>query len=138
MNLQLNYLKVGYAKDLANYLSQYGIPTENRVLIISPDNDTVTKSGIIIPGSVKEGIPRKGVALTRGFIDECNQSYKDITDTGMILTYGLYAGKEVEFDLTHFVESHPNGSDIKKIIDHSKFYVLSLTEVIYAETNLNK
>lgn len=139
MNVQLNYLKVNHAKDLADFLLKHGVPTENRVLIISPDNDSVTKSGIIIPGSVKEGIPRKGVALTRGYIDECNKSYIDITDTGMVLTYGIYAGKEVEFDyLEEFLSNHPEGNYLRDIIKHSKFHILSLTEVIYAETNLSK
>lgn len=136
MNVQLNYIGIGYANDLANYLSNYGIPTENRVLIVSPESDTVTKTGLIIPGSVKEGIPRKGVVLTRGYIDECNQSYKDITNTGTIITYGLYAGKEMEFDLTEFFNNHLDGDKFRKIIENSKFHVLSLNEIIYAETNL--
>lgn len=139
MNVQLNYLKVKHAEDLSAFLLKYGVPTENRVLIISPDNDSVTKSGIIIPGSVKEGIPRKGVVLTRGYIDECNKSYTDITNTGMILTYGIYAGKEVEFDyLEDFINSHPEGDILRQVISKSKFHILSLTEIIYAETNLSK
>lgn len=135
--VKLNYLKVSYAQELATYLGSSGMPTENRVLIISPDDDTQTSSGLIIPGSVKEGMPRKGVILTKGPIDECNRIYESLVNTGTLVTYGLYAGKELEFDFTEFLADHPDGKLLKGIIDHSKFTVLSLNEIIYVENNPN-
>lgn len=134
MNVQLNYLKVSQAVELADFLYKNGRPTENRILIVSPSDESKSKSGLIIPETVKEGMPRKGVVLTRGFIDECNQSYDSLTSTGTIVTYGLYAGKELSFDLDEFFKTHP---DLKEVINKSKFTVLALNEIIYAETNLN-
>ena len=43
-----------------------GCPTENRVLILSPKEVNQTKSGLIIPEQVKEGVPRKGVVVRVG------------------------------------------------------------------------
>lgn len=137
MDIKLEYLKVSYAKDLADFLSKRGLPTENRVLIISPDDNAKTSTGLIIPTTVKEGIPRKGVVLTRGHIDECNRSYDSLITTGVIVTYGLYAGKELEFDLTEFFKDHRDGDKLRDIISHSKFTVISLNEIIYSESNPN-
>ena len=47
-----------------------GCPTENRVLILSPKEVNQTKSGLIIPEQVKEGVPRKGVVVKSGEITE--------------------------------------------------------------------
>lgn len=101
-----------------------GIPSMDRILIASPKDVETTSSGIIIPDQVREGVPRKGVVIKQGFISEENNSYKDQTEIGRIITYGLYAGKEVEFDLPE---------DLKKL--DIKFSVISLTEVIYTEPN---
>lgn len=101
-----------------------GIPSMDRILIASPKDVETTSSGIIIPGQVKEGVPRKGVVIKQGFISEENNPYKDQTEIGRIVTYGLYAGKEVEFDLPE---------DLKNL--DVKFSVISLTEVIYTEPN---
>lgn len=101
-----------------------GIPSMDRILIASPKDVETTSSGIIIPDQVREGVPRKGVVIKQGFISEENNSYKDQTEIGRIITYGLYAGKEIEFDLPE---------DLKKL--DIKFSVISLTEVIYTEPN---
>lgn len=101
-----------------------GIPSMDRILIASPKDVETTSSGIIIPDQVREGVPRKGVVIKQGFISEENNSYKDQTEIGRIITYGLYAGKEIEFDLPE---------DLKKL--DIKFNVISLTEVIYTEPN---
>lgn len=101
-----------------------GIPSMDRILIASPKDVETTVSGIIIPDQVREGVPRKGVVIKQGFISEENNSYKDQTEIGRIITYGLYAGKEIEFDLPE---------DLKKL--DIKFSVISLTEVIYTEPN---
>ena len=101
-----------------------GIPSMDRILIASPKDVETTSSGIIIPDQVREGVPRKGVVIKQGFISEENNSYKDQTEIGRIITYGLYAGKEIEFDLPE---------DLKNL--DIKFSVISLTEVIYTEPN---
>ena len=96
--ITLDFVSTTVAELIKDCLSKNGSPTENRILILSPKNDTVTRSGIIIPGTVKEGIPRKGVVISAGYIDEAHDSYRPLIKTGNIVTYGMYAGKELEFD----------------------------------------
>lgn len=101
-----------------------GIPSLDRVLIAAPEEVETTNACIIIPGQVKEGVPRKGTVIKQGVFSEDYQSYKDQTVPGRIITFGMYAGKEVEFEIPEEFKS-------LKL----KFYVLSLSEVIYTEPN---
>ena len=125
---QLNLISTMVADLMAKCIP--GVPTENRVLIISPKDVNTTKSGIIIPGQVKEGVPRKGVVLIQGEITEDYKTYKELTTKGKVVTYGLYAGKELEFDLDLFPEQ------VHEIIKNSTFSILSMSEVIYSEPNM--
>lgn len=129
MNINLQFVSKLVAEQISEILAKSGLPSENRVLILSPNNETTTQSGIIIPEAVKEGVPRKGVVIFSGYIDEAHESYKGLVQTGRIVTYGMYAGKEVEFDNSIF----PAG--IQKILEKNKFSVLSLNEIIYSEVN---
>lgn len=109
-----------------------GLPTENRVLILSPKDINTTKSGIIIPGTVSEGVPRKGVVVKRGTITEEYKTYTDLTEVGRVVTYGMYAGKELEFEIRlDWPES------VKNILEKNIVTVLSLNEIIYSEANNN-
>lgn len=125
---QLNLISTMVADLMAKCIP--GVPTENRVLIISPKDVNTTKSGIIIPGQVKEGVPRKGVVLIQGEITEDYKTYKELTTKGRVVTYGLYAGKELEFDFDLFPEQ------VHDIVKNSTFSVLSMSEVIYSEPNM--
>lgn len=125
---QLNLISTMVADLMAKCIP--GVPTENRVLIISPKDVNTTKSGIIIPGQVKEGVPRKGVVLIQGEITEDYKTYKELTTKGKVVTYGLYAGKELEFDLDLFPEQ------VHEIVKNSTFSILSMSEVIYSEPNM--
>ena len=93
-NLQL--ISTLVAKKLGNSIP--GLPVENKVLVYSPKEINTTASGIIIPDTVKEGVPRKGVIIKSGVITEEYQTYKDHVEIGHIIEYGLYAGKEHQFD----------------------------------------
>lgn len=106
-----------------------GSPTENRVLILSPKEVNATKSGIIIPGQVKEGVPRKGVVIKRGEITEECKTYKELTEKGMVVTYGIYAGKEIEFEDWLFSQ------ETQDIIKEQTFTILSMNEILYSEQN---
>ena len=109
-----------------------GLPTENRVLILSPKDINTTKSGIIIPGIVSEGVPRKGVVVKRGTITEEYKTYTDLTEVGRVVTYGTYAGKELEFEI------RPDWPEsVKNILEKNIVTVLSLNEIIYSEANNN-
>lgn len=114
------------AQEVNNQLSVRGVPSENRVIILNPTELNKTLSGIIIPGSVDEGVPKKGVLVQIGPISEDNTPDKNnLLKIGNILTYGLYAGKELEL---------LEPLDIKGL--DSKNYelrILSVNEILYAE-----
>lgn len=128
---KLNHISVTLAHTLANYLSNEGSPTENRVLILSPKNQENKVGSIIVPGSTKEGVPREGVVIFCGVITEEYRTYANLLKTGNIVTYGLYAGKEV--DLWESLK----GSKIELSEDKWEFTVLALNEVIFVSTNHN-
>lgn len=129
---KLNHISVTLASKLANYLSNTGTPTENRVLILSPKDQDTKVGSIIVPGNTKEGIPREGVVIFAGPITEDYTTYKPlIKNPGMILTYGLYAGKEV--DLWEDVKE----AGIELSEDKWEFTVLALNEIIYVRENKN-
>ena len=91
MNYSLSFISAMVAAQFDNQLP--GCPTENRVLILSPKEVNQTRSGLIIPEQVKEGVPRKGVIVKLGEITEEYRTYRDLVQIGRIVTYGLYAGK---------------------------------------------
>ena len=126
------FISTAVAEKVKKVLISRGCPTENRVLILSPKDQDIKQGSIIIPGQVKEGIPRKGVVIMTGNIDERYQSYErdHLVDTGRILTYGLYAGKELDFPTDIFREA---GIEID--LDQNKFTVLDINEIIYSEVN---
>lgn len=127
--IKLNYISVKTAEAIKSALVGKVIPSENRVLVFSPGDEETTVGGIIIPGNVKEGKPRKGVVIIQGKLDENHTNFDELTSTGLIITYGLYAGKEVEFDKELF------SSELNSIISKGKFTVLDTNEIIMAEAN---
>lgn len=105
-----------------------GIPSEDRVLVLSPKAQDEKIGSIIIPGN-KENMPREGVAILSGEITEENRSYKELVETGKVITYGLYAGKEILFDPSIFPEA------LRSLLDRHEFTILSLTEIVFAKNN---
>ena len=100
----------------------------NRLLIATPTGEALTTMGIIIPGNSEEK-PKKGVVVLRGEFDEDHRYIDSITKEGVIVTYGLYAGKEVELDPDIFPE------DLRKKVLEFKFTVLDSNEVVLSEIN---
>lgn len=127
--IKLNYISVKTAEAIKAVLEGKVLPSENRVLVFSPCDDEATIGGIIIPGNVKDGRPRKGVVIISGKLDENHLNFEELTRTGLIITYGLYAGKEVEFDDELFSE------ELNTCISKGKFTVLDTNEIIMAEAN---
>ena len=127
--IKLNYISTKTAEDIKAALEGKVLPSENRVLVFSPGDEEATIGGIIIPGNVKEGRPRKGVVIISGKLDENHLNFEELTRTGLIITYGLYAGKEVEFDENLFSE------ELNTCISKGKFTVLDTNEIIMAEAN---
>lgn len=107
-----------------------GFPTENRILILSPKDQEIKVGEIIIPGTSKEERPNKGVVIIAGEITEENKTYRDLVKVGRVVTYGMYAGKKIDFDKKIFEEAGITFGD-----DKHEFSVLSLTEVIFTENN---
>lgn len=107
-----------------------GCPTENRVLILSPKNQDVKIGSILLPGSAKEDIPNKGVIIMVGSIEEEYRSYRYLIKPGRVITYGMYAGKKIDFPKSIFEDEGINFG-----YDDQEFSVLSLNEVIFTEKN---
>ena len=84
---------------------------------------------MIIPEQVKEGVPRKGVVVKSGEITEEYKTYRELVVIGRIVTYGLYAGKELEF------ETDKLSPALQKILEKNVLTVLSMNEVVYSEPN---
>lgn len=127
MNYSITFISPLVAEKFNQELS--GCPTENRVLILSPKEVNQTKSGLIIPEQVKEGVPRKGVVVKSGEITEEYKTYRELVGIGRIVTYGLYAGKELEF------ETDKLSPALQKILEKNVLTVLSMNEVVYSEPN---
>ena len=127
MNYSLTFVSVAVAQKFNEELP--GSPTDNRVLILSPKEVNQTKSGLFIPEQVKEGVPRKGVVVKSGIITEEYNTYKDFVGIGRIVTYGLYAGKEMEF------ETDKLSPALQQLLEKNTLTVLSMNEVIYTEPN---
>ena len=126
MDLKLNLPSKQVAEKIS--VSFVGSPTENRVVIVSPkESDRKTSSGLYVPDTVKEGVPRKGVVVGFGPITDEYITYKRMLNTGDIITYGLYAGKELEPTFTN--------EEIARAFKDHTFTILSLNEVIYVEPN---
>lgn len=130
MSYSMQFISTQVAKKFNEAIP--GTPTENRVLIISPKEINSTKSGLIIPGQVKEGVPRKGVIIKVGEITEEYKTYRDLCRVGQVVTYGLYAGKELEFDQDLVMDEA-----LAEIMGNSTITVLSLNEIVYSEFNRN-
>lgn len=130
MYIPLSMISQAQAVEISRQIRVNGYPSENRFLILSPDNQENRVGSIIMPGTVKEGLPRKGVVVQLG---ELTVDYKTFTsiNVGDIVTYGLYAGKEVDFDISK-LDLQP---EVLDIIKNSKFSVLSASEIIYIEYN---
>lgn len=129
MNYSLTFVSVAVAQKFNEELP--GSPTENRVLILSPKEVNQTKSGLFIPEQVKEGVPRKGVIVKLGEITEEYRTYRDLVQIGRIVTYGLYAGKELEFETDKLTPG------LQQLLEKNTLTVLSMNEIIYSEPNNN-
>ena len=124
----VNYISRAVALEFENLFSKIGTPSNNRVLILSPNEETTTASGIIIPETVKDGKPRKGVVISKGVMDDDSVS-SAIVEVGNIVTYGLYAGKDLDVNTQDFPEP------LRNILSKNTLTVLSISEIIYAEFN---
>lgn len=122
MNLENRQISVATANKIAEALKGKGLPSPGRTLICSPTGENTTAGGIIIPGTANEkDMPRKGVVIQTNELEQIQE-----LPIGSVVTYGMYAGKEIQFskELIPFIN-----------LENYKFTILSETEIIYIETN---
>lgn len=130
MYVKQNFVSTDKVKSFQEGIARIGgIIPENRLLILSPNEQETKIGSIIVPGTSKDQLPRKGVIIQCGEITEENITFRDMVKPGRVITYGLYAGKEIDFPKEVFpIELRPE-------LEQQKFTVISLTEVVYTESN---
>lgn len=126
-NIQEKYITVAEAKKIAEALKGKGLPAPGRILICSYKGLKQTSGGIYIPQNIDEKeLPRKGVLIQANRPTDFSQEELAI---GTLVTFGMYAGKEVFFN----EQQLPGWLDIN--LEDYKFTVLSESEIVYIETN---
>lgn len=126
MDLENKQVSVLVAHKIAEILKTKGMPSPGKLLIISPTGDQLTKGGILIPGTANEkDLPRKGVLIQ---VNKPDLFSEDQLKVGIVVTYGMYAGKEIQFEKEVY-------DQVNLSQDQYKFTVLSESEVVYIETN---
>lgn len=118
--IELDLISVKEANELNDKLKGLGTPTGSRVLILSPTGEVQTQSGLFVPSDRdKETVPRKGVVVQMSNLSKEQLDDYPGLQVGSVVTYGIYAGKEVDVvDVTGQVAT-----------------ILSLNEILYIETN---
>jgi co-chaperonin GroES (HSP10) len=127
IKVELSYISSSEAKGINDLIKRKGgIAVNNRILVMTPEaNNTKTSGGLYVPDTAdKETLPRKGVVVQVPNIPvEIIKEFGGyVPAVGDIVTYGLYAGKEVD------IITYPNNT----------LTILSLNEVLYIEKNPNK
>lgn len=120
--INFNLISSGIAREINQHLK--GHPTENRVMLAVDPAEKKTTSGLYIPGNAQGEIPKKGVIVALGTMDQDHLYYSELR-VGDVIQYGQYGGKEV------FPEVNTEAAA------NLKFYVLSASEIIYIEPNPN-
>ena len=122
--IDFNLISTARAEDL-NFLLR-GKPTENRIVLAISTQEKKTNSGLFIPGSVKDDVPKKGVIIALGDFDDDHRFWRNTLAIGQVIQYGQYGGKEIFPTFKEKVDT-----------EGLKFYVLSASEIIFIESNIN-
>ena len=124
VNIDFNLINQETAQLLNSAIN--GKPTENR-LVLAVSTTEKKSNGLIIPSVAKEEIPKKGVVIQTGPFTEDFENYANDIKIGDILSYGVYAGKQI---YPKFI-----GLDEKTVTQGLEFYIISVQEIIYIEPN---
>lgn len=122
--IDFNLISTAKAKDLNSFLC--GKPTENRIVLAISTQEKKTNSGLFIPGSVKDDVPKKGVIVAIGDFDDDHKFWRNTLAIGQVIQYGQYGGKEIFPTFQEKIDT-----------EGLKFYVLSASEIIFIEPNIN-
>lgn len=117
--IKLPVLTTVAAQAVNEKLKNLGTPPVDKVVIAVSNKEYKRESGLYIPEGDKEDVPRRGSLVQVGPLSEDFQYLKDMLQIGVVLTYGNYAGKEIE-------PIELEGFSLK---------VLSLAEIAYYEFN---
>lgn len=119
MDYKLKFLNKEVLADVRKNLR--GVPPADKVVIISP-KEYKSSSGLIVEQKM-DALPRKGqIIQLPNHVSELYEAFKNDLNTGNIVTYGMYAGKELIMDYLGI-------PDQKNYI----ISVLSLNEIMYIE-----
>ena len=124
VNIDFNLINQETAQLLNGAIN--GKPTENR-LVLAVSTTEKKSNGLIIPSVAKEEIPKKGVVIQTGPFTEDFENYANNIKIGDILSYGLYAGKQI---YPKFI-----GLEDETVTQGLEFYIISVQEIIYIEPN---
>lgn len=124
VNIDFNLINQETAQLLNGAIN--GKPTENR-LVLAVSTTEKKSNGLIIPSVVKEDIPKKGVVIQTGPFTDDFENYANDIKIGDILSYGVYAGKQI---YPKFI-----GLDDETVTQGLEFYIISVQEIIYIEPN---
>ena len=120
---KIDYNLISSSTALSINKALLGTPPENRVIIAVSTDEKKTKSGLILPTQSEEEMPKKGVVVAKGPLND--DPTHEIIKIGDIVHYGKYGGKEI----------FPRVPGLA--IDDLKFFVLSSSEIIFIEPNDN-
>ena len=124
VNIDFNLINQETAQLLNGAIN--GKSTENR-LVLAVSTTEKKSNGLIIPSVAKEEIPKKGVVIQTGPFTEDFENYANDIKIGDILSYGVYAGKQI---YPKFI-----GLDDETVTQGLEFYIISVQEIIYIEPN---
>ena len=123
IDAELNLIGKALAKEISE--AMLGRPTENRlVLAVNPIGEK-TGGGLYIPDNAKNELPKKGVVVAKGISND--DPVHDSINIGDIVLYGKYGGKEIN---PYMITPIDEAKDLK-------YFVLSSSEVIFIEPNIN-
>lgn len=135
-NLNLDLLSKGEAEFVGAILN--GNPTMDRVLVATVGKDNTTSSGIILPKTEDNSIPKVAVIVKVGDISsDYRWSHEKLLNVGKKIYYGIYGGKVIDpgMDKEKLMAYDGPMNDIKKklLAGEYEFSVLSMNEILYVE-----
>lgn len=135
-NLKLDLLSKEEAEFVGAFLNGY--PTMDRVLVATVGKENTTSTGIILPKTEENSIPKVAVIVKIGDISEDYRwPYERVLGVGKKIYYGIYGGKIIEpgLDKEKLMAYDGPLSNIKDklLAGEYEFSVLSVNEILYLE-----
>lgn len=114
-----------------------GEPTMDRVLVATVGSNNKTESGIILPKTEDNTIPKIATIVKIGYISPEYRSVSDQLEVGSQVYYGIYGGKVIEPRMDQKTLEYYKGkhSEIVEKLTSGRyeFSVLSINEILYVD-----